>query len=90
MDVLEEKWDPAGKTLSGTSRVIGGDPYELRVALPGEGNWRAVEFTAGDATIRPGAKSPHGVCAIIETKEDREVKWQVRFDGESGNRRREI
>ncbi len=32
VDLLEEKWDAATKTLSGRSRVVAGDPYEIRVA----------------------------------------------------------
>lgn len=34
VDVVEENWDPATKTLFGTSRVIAGDDYELRIYDP--------------------------------------------------------
>ena len=33
-DLLEAAWDPAAATWSGRSRVVGGDPYELRFTLP--------------------------------------------------------
>jgi hypothetical protein len=33
-DVVEEKWNPETKTLSGISKVIAGDPYELRIYDP--------------------------------------------------------
>lgn len=35
IDLGEEGWDGASRTLSGVSQVVQGDPYELRVALPG-------------------------------------------------------
>ncbi|MDR0704410.1 MAG: hypothetical protein LBF88_05410 [Planctomycetaceae bacterium] len=34
VDVIEEHWNPETKTLSGVSRVIGGEPYELRIYNP--------------------------------------------------------
>jgi hypothetical protein len=33
-DILDLRWDPAAQTLSGTSKVVEGDPYQLRVYLP--------------------------------------------------------
>lgn len=79
VDVLEERWDPATKTLSGISRIIGGDPCELRIALPAKGSWETVDFKAEGAEICPGDPSPLGICAILRTGEDREVKWTARF-----------
>ena len=37
IDVAEESWDAGNKTLNGVSRVVGGDPYELRVTRPTSG-----------------------------------------------------
>jgi hypothetical protein len=34
VDVIEEHWNPETKTLSGVSRVVAGDPYELRIYDP--------------------------------------------------------
>ena len=34
-DVAEERWDPATRTLSGRSRVVPGEPYELRIFSDG-------------------------------------------------------
>ena len=33
-DVADEKWEAAAKTLSGTSRTVSGESYELRIAVP--------------------------------------------------------
>ena len=32
VDITDEKWDPATQTLSGTSKLVPGDNYELRIA----------------------------------------------------------
>lgn len=34
MDIIEESWNSSSKTLSGKSKVVAGDPYELRIILP--------------------------------------------------------
>ena len=34
-DVVGEKWDPAAKTLSGRSKTVPGEPYELRIFCGG-------------------------------------------------------
>ena len=52
VDVAEEAWDVRGKKLNGVSRVVGGDPYELRIAKPASGEWKLTEVTLSDATGR--------------------------------------
>jgi hypothetical protein len=74
-DLLEAVWDPAAKTWRGRSRVVGGDPYELRFTLPP--NW----------TIAKGSAKIEGPLAVLTltTSETKELPWQVAFrcgDGE--------
>lgn len=45
VDLLEEEWDESSRTLSGVSRVVGGDPYELRIALPPDAIYNAITHT---------------------------------------------
>ncbi len=46
VDVLEENWDAATCVLRGTSRVVGGDEYELRIVVPtGDKSWLAQGLT---------------------------------------------
>ena len=72
VDVLEEHWDAATRTLSGTSRVVGDDPYELRIVVPaGDGSW----------IVREVSVSPDGHCAAG-------VSAEVRQDGPQIRRRR--
>ena len=88
IDVLAEKWEPAGKdqggTLSGRSKVIGGDAYELRIALPASQKWKVAraEVSPDDAAAGAAikfAESDLGARATITTPADREVNWKVVF-----------
>jgi hypothetical protein len=44
VDVAGERWNASSRKLSGTSRIIGNDPYQLRVAGLSDGNkrWKLV------------------------------------------------
>ncbi len=77
VDVLDEKWDGATKTLSGRSKIVGGDPYELRIVLP-DNNWSAetVNASAGAAALKPDGSL---VRATIQSAESGEVNWSVTF-----------
>lgn len=57
IDVISETWIPARHTLHGTSRVVAGDPYEMRIACP-------VGFTAAD--VRTSDECA-GISAIEQT-----------------------
>lgn len=72
IDVIEEKWDPATRTLSGVSRVVGHDPYELRVVVPvGEHSFRAVA---------PATQDGPNVRMTLRSDVSAEVKWAVTFE----------
>jgi hypothetical protein len=84
VDVADERWDATTHTLSGASRVIGGDAYELRIALPAglAGNGAAVSVSDEDRRAGVTAAVGHaaeGVRATISAPENREVRWEVRF-----------
>jgi hypothetical protein len=91
VDVLEEKWDDATNTLSGTSRVVGGDAYELRAVVGVTGKLWAVEsfeVTGADksAGVRTNVKQSDAlVRAAIESPTNREVSWSLRFRRNAGN-----
>jgi hypothetical protein len=77
VDVLDEKWDGATKTLSGRSKVVGGDPYELRVVLP-DSNWNAETVSASSDAA--GLKQNGSlVRATIQSAESGEVTWSMKF-----------
>ncbi|HNQ88726.1 MAG TPA: alpha-galactosidase [Verrucomicrobiota bacterium] len=86
LDVIEETWDAAARTLSGTSRVVGGDPYELRIALPaGPPAWRAADVVLSPDALEAGVKTRiaqqgSGWRVTIESPSSRDVRWLVRCD----------
>ena len=54
-DILEEHWDAATHTLSGKSRVVGGDPYEMRIATPDPAqHWKIFKVSLVDSHGQPG------------------------------------
>ena len=59
IDVLAEKWETAGKdqggTLSGRSKVIGDDAYELRIALPASQKWKVARAEVSPDDAAAGA-----------------------------------
>jgi len=77
-------WDEKGLALSGTSQVVGGDPYRVRIHVPG--GWKAARaglksggrLAEDQALLRTG----HGglVELVIERPENARVEWQVRFE----------
>jgi Melibiase len=93
VDVTGEKWDARHRTLSGTSAVVGNDPYELRLAgLDGNGKkWRLVA-----ANVSPGARSSGVVIApqppvvgedgwqrvTLRTPKSTSVRWNITFQSD--------
>lgn len=87
IDVRQENWDQATKSLMGTSDVVGGDPYELRIAaMKTEGHWacRLVQVSdadklAGVTIIVVSQEGPY-LRVKIESRQNREVEWKIAFE----------
>jgi hypothetical protein len=79
VDVLEETWDATTRTLRGKSRVVGGDRYELRIALPAEGNWQVKKAMAGDTELARGDVSARGLRLSSTPVASGIVSWSVQF-----------
>lgn len=88
MDVSGEKWDARKQVLSGLSKLIASDRYELRIAgLQGGGRrWKplAVTVSAKDAAAGVVAGlNQRGECLAVElasSAESREVRWSIQFE----------
>jgi hypothetical protein len=83
VDVTEETWDAKANSLNGVSAIVGGDPYELRIALPA-GGWKAREVTLSADDLKAGVTTsikPDGyhVRITLNGTASRAVKWEVRF-----------
>lgn len=79
VDVLEERWDAGKMALRGTSKVVAGDVYELRVIVPhGPSSWELVEFTA-DGEKTSFAQSGPRIRARFTSPSSRDVAWRMVF-----------
>jgi hypothetical protein len=85
VDVVEEKWDDDTRTLSGKSRVVVGDPYEIRIVADSSGKgWNVDTFDVSAADKAAGVgitlkQADALVRAVIKSNASREVSWLVRF-----------
>ena len=86
IDVTEEKWDAVAQTLSGTSRVVANDPYELRLFVPlSDKSFRAREVTVSSDDTAAGVKTAFKqdgpkLRVTIQSGTSREVRWQAKFE----------
>jgi hypothetical protein len=92
VDVTEEKWSGASRTLSGISQVVGDDPYQLRVAGLNEGSrkWklRSASVSAADLASgvsiapEPSRANEDGWLRVnVSSSTSRSVKWMLKFVG---------
>ena len=87
VDIVSETWDPAARTLAGTSKVVAGDPYELRVPTTSTaGAWKPVAAEVSEADRAAGVsvsmKAEGDLCRVtINSAASRDVKWKVVFEG---------
>ncbi len=85
IDVSDEKWDAAGPTLSATSKLVGSDPYELRILTPvGEKSWKCIGVSVSAEDQAAGVKaefkqSGPKLRVTMTSPASREVKWTVQF-----------
>lgn len=85
VDVLEERWDDATRTLRGRSQLVGHDASELRVVLPDDtGSWKAeaVDLAAEDQAggVRVSQVTQPGLVRVkLESPTSRTVNWALRF-----------
>jgi hypothetical protein len=90
IDVSDERWSQGTKTLSGFSKIVAQDPYELRLAgLDAE----AKHWTLESAAVSPAdqaagvtierkplnAPEPGWLRVTLCSKDSRSVKWSLKF-----------
>ena len=84
IDLIKEDWST--NVLSGESKLIADDPYEIRIAgMNDGGNWKANTATISgnddNLTIEILPSSESGWLRVrIKSKENKLVKWQIRFN----------
>ena len=83
IDLLKENW--MGNRLSGTSKIIAGDDYELRIAgMSDGGKWKlnkaVILGNANGATISVLPQTESGwLRVVIKSKDSQELKWSLEF-----------
>jgi len=79
VDVLDESWDAATATLSGKSKVVRGDRYELRVVLPESPALDVAGAEAGGCRLSV-ERSEAGLLRLSFVPERSGViSWRIRF-----------
>ncbi len=85
VDVVEQSWNSQRKTLSGKSKVVGSDLYELRIFAPTDGEHRqvsSVDVASADkqagVTIKTKQTGPE-IRITINSPETRLVCWEIVF-----------
>lgn len=83
IDLLKEDW--SNGTLSGTSKLIAGDPYEIRVAgLNDGGKWKlklaSLVKNNDGITIKVLPQQENGwIRVVIKSKNSKVVNWKLNF-----------
>lgn len=81
IDVTGEKWDTGKSTLTGISKVVENDRYELRVILPvGAKSWRATAVNVSDEIKATFQQDGPKLRVAFTSPSSREVKWSIRFE----------
>ena len=79
MDVLKTAWDPATRTLSGTSKVVGGETYKLVIATNGLKPARC-SAQGAKAEVTLNAPASAGIAVLsLERADNGTVDWSVTF-----------
>jgi hypothetical protein len=80
VDVVSEQWDGKGR-LSGESRVVAGDPYELRIVVPvGEESWTVNSAWVDGVKEVTCSQDGPGVRVSFVPEKTGTLNWEVVFD----------
>jgi hypothetical protein len=84
VDLSDEHWDAASRTLSATSQLVANDPCEVRVVLPDGNGFRRVSRVEmiGDGSGRTTAtvaEEPAGLRLTLKSSSSGAVRWRVQF-----------
>jgi hypothetical protein len=78
VDLADIRWDAGMKTLSGTAKVIGGEPFKIVVADNGAKTLKS-EAKGGWSELKP-----HPVeglsCLTLSAAANTEIKWKLKYE----------
>lgn len=79
VDLAQVKWDAATKTLSGTAKVVGGEPFKIVVAANGAKGAKLSAVGAEAALAAHPASADLSVVTLARA-DNGEVAWRVAFE----------
>jgi hypothetical protein len=77
--VVKPKWSEEKKSLSGLSKVIENDPYELVFACNGR-TPKDAEVSSGEAALGWKDKAKGIAVLTLKTKKTAGIQWAVTFE----------
>ena len=86
VDINQESWNSRKNEMRGKSKVVGKEPYELRIYAPASsGDWQLRSANVSQADIQAGVniKSEHAgqeIRVTISSPENRLVSWKILFN----------
>jgi len=81
LDLSEVEWDGERRVLSGVSKIVGGDPYRVSLALNGH-EATSVECRPAEATAEIVTSGDGLVEMLLKSPENSNVRWSVSFQPE--------
>jgi hypothetical protein len=84
VDVIKQEWDSRTKVLSGKSKVVGADPYELRIFAPTGGSWQVTSADVSNVDRKAGVtiqikQTGPEIRIRMDSPQNREITWKVAF-----------
>ncbi|NLR93311.1 hypothetical protein [Flammeovirga agarivorans] len=77
LDLYDVDWSKANKTLTGTSKVIAEDTYEVVIA---KNNYKIQDFEVSSGKAELVEINDDLVKLVINSPENKEIKWGVQFN----------
>lgn len=78
VELADIKWDAAANRLSGTAKVIGGEPFKIVIANNGR---KPLKATAKDTTVRIEPVAGTDISAVILDRAENSIaNWQIDFE----------
>ena len=83
VEVVKQSWNEQNHTLSGASRLVRDDPYEVRIYMPGGFKVESFSVSDADREAKVASESEASEEGLLRVKlispQTREVSWKLAF-----------
>ncbi len=83
VDLIKEEWNGKKKSLTGTSRLVANDPYEIRMTVPsGKKSWKLTSFTPQNKIVKITKQEQNGqmIRVSMVSTENTDLNWSAVFE----------